>query len=161
MEFPSTDAFRAGFGAAPSGELAEWADVQNNYRVSDTVMLDGPKPGPEVKGPRYKLLRELIFFDDLSDRAAKRLWAHHAKLALKVHVGMYRYVQHWIEERIGPGAEAYPVRGVSELCFPNREVTTKRYYESDRGREEILHDTGHFIQRRLPRVYGNEYVVGE
>lgn len=156
MHFSTTAEFRAAVGLELDGELAEWIDVRNSYRLSDAVILDRPPPA-EAPGPRYKLLRELVFHEDLSDQAARRCWTHHAALALKVHAAMYGYVQHWIEERLTPGLP--PVRGISELRFPNRDILTHGYYESPRGREEILHDTGHFIQRRLPRVYANEYVL--
>ncbi len=149
----------AGFNAAFAtmrAELAIWADVLHAYRVSDTVVLDKePAPPGSLRG--FKLLRELLFHEDLSDAAAKRCWAHHARLALKVHVGMTRYVQHWIEERLSPGSP--PVRGISELYFPTREDLVQRYYESPRGRDEIVHDTAHFIERRLPRVYSREHVL--
>lgn len=154
--FDTAADFRKSYGVTPTGELAEWVDVQNNYRISDDVKIDRPAPA-EMPGPRYKLMRELFFYDDMSDAAARRCWAHHANLALKVHRAMYRYVQHWVEERLTPGLP--PVRGISELCFPNREEVTHRYYESPRGKEEVIHDTAHFIQQRLPRVYANEHVV--
>jgi hypothetical protein len=137
-------------------ELAGWADVRHSYRVSDTVILDklAAEP-PPANG--FKLLRELLFYDDMSDATARRCWAHHAKLAVKVHVGMTRYVQHWIEERLTPQTPG--ARGISELFFSTREDLVQRYYESPRGREEILHDTAHFIQARLPRVYSREFVL--
>jgi hypothetical protein len=137
-------------------DLATRADVLHAYRVSDTVVLD-KEPAADKALPGFKLLRELLFHEDLSDAAAKRCWAHHAKLALKVHVGMTRYVQHWIEERLSP--DSPPVRGISELYFPTREELVQRYYESPRGREEIVHDTAHFIERRLPRVYSREHLL--
>ena len=136
-------------------ELDRWADVKHAYRVSDTVILD-KEPARAQSLPGYKLLRELLFYEDLSDAAAKRCWAHHANLALKVHIGMTRYVQHWIEEVLTSGPAT---RGISELYFPTRDELVQRYYESPRGRDEVVHDTAHFIERRLPRVYSREFVL--
>jgi hypothetical protein len=152
----SVATFRAIFGGAAGAEVEGWADRLHAYRVSDTVILDKEPPRSE-RLPGYKLLRELLFYTDLPDRAAQRLWTHHARLALKVHVGMTRYLQHWVEERLSPDAPA--TRGISELYFPTREELAQRYYESPRGRDEILHDTGHFIEQRLPRVYAREFVL--
>jgi len=140
---------------ADGDELADWADVRHSYRVSDMVILD--KLGAEPPADGFKLLRELLFYEDMSDATAQRCWAHHAKLAVKVHIGMTRYVQHWIEERLTPQTPA--ARGISELFFPTREDLVQRYYESPRGRDEIIHDTAHFIQKRLPRVYSREFVL--
>jgi hypothetical protein len=150
----SGDGFRAALQDIRT-ELSRWADVQHVYRVSDTVILDKEPIRPQSL-PGFKLLRELLFYQDLSDSAAKRCWAHHAKLALKVHVGMTRYVQHWVEERLTPGPST---RGISELYFPTRDDLVQRYYESSRGRDEVVHDTAHFIEQRLPRVYSHEYVL--
>jgi len=136
--------------------LAGRADGLHAYRVSDTVVLDKEPSRPDSL-PGFKLLRELLFYEDMSDAAARRCWAHHARLALKVHVGMTRYVQHWVEERMSPDSPA--TRGISELYFPTREDLVQRYYESPRGRDEVVHDTGHFIERRLPRVYAREHVL--
>jgi hypothetical protein len=139
-----------------TSELLDWADVHNSYRVRERLVLDrSDKRTSRESG--FKLLRELIFFEDLSDAAAKRCWAHHGRLALKIHVGMTRYVQLWVEETLSPAP--LPTRGISELFFPTRDDLVERYYESPRGREQVLHDTGHFIQRRLPRVYSHEHVV--
>lgn len=139
-----------------SSDLLDWADVHHSYRVRETVVLDkGNAQSNRREG--FKLLRELIFFEDLSDAAAKRCWAHHGSLAVKIHVGMTRYSQLWVEETLS--AAPLPTRGISELLFPTREDLVERYYELPRGREQVLHDTGHFIQKRLPCVYSHEHVV--
>jgi hypothetical protein len=147
---------RAASAQQLTDELLQWADVHNSYRVQETVVLED-KSAPANRQRGFKLLRELIFFDDLSDAAAKRCWAHHGNLALKIHTGMSRYAQHWVEETLS--AARLPTRGISELFFPSREDLVQRYYESQRGREQVLHDTGHFIEKRLPRVYSHEHEV--
>jgi hypothetical protein len=137
-------------------DLLDWADVHHSYSVQERVVLDKSNAQSNRQNG-FKLLRELIFFEDLSDAAAKRCWAHHGNLAVKIHVGMTRYSQLWVEETLSPAP--LPARGISELFFPTHEDLAQRYYESPRGREQVLHDTGHFIQKRLPRVYSHEHVV--
>lgn len=139
-------------------QLNPWADIQHAYRVSGAVILDREGPSAEAL-PGYKLLRELQFYEDMSDTTVRRCWMHHAKLALKVHVGMSRYVQHWVEEQLTNHTPV--IRGISELYFPTREELVLGYYESARGREEVVHDTAHFIERRLPRVYSRELVISK
>lgn len=148
--------FRAATEDGAGAELSAWIDQRHAYRVSDTTILD-KEPNRSDRSSGYTLLRELLFHGDMSDAAARRCWTHHAKLALKVHVGMTRYIQHWIDERMT--AETPPARGISELYFPSREELAQRYYESPRGRDEIVHDTGHFIDKRLPRVYSYEHIL--
>jgi hypothetical protein len=147
---------RAAAAQQLNDELFQQADVNNSYRLSDTVVLEDKNSCTDRRAG-FKLLRELVFFDDMPDAAAKRCWDHHGNLALKIHVGMSHYVQHWVEERLS--REQVPTRGISELFFPTRNDLVQRYYESERGRQQVLHDTGHFIQRRLPRVYSHEHVV--
>jgi hypothetical protein len=147
---------RAASARQLTDELLDWVDIHNSYRVQERLVLDRSNTQASRQSG-FKLLRELIFFDDLSDAAAKRCWAHHGELALKIHVGMSCYAQLWVEETLS--AAPLPTRGISELFFPTRDDLVERYYESPRGREQVLHDTGHFIQKRLPRVYSHEHVV--
>ena len=141
-------AFRA-FDAA----LSDWADVRHGYRLSSSVVLDDERDDANPR-PGIKLFRELVFFLDMSDAAVKRCWAHHANLAVKVHTGARRYVRHWVEQRLSAGVDT--VRGVVEFYFPTLDDLVERYYESPRAREAVIHDTGHFIEQRLPRAYTRE-----
>lgn len=144
-DYPS--AFRAFHG-----DVGAWADIRNIYRVDSTVVKDDGAGSSPLAG--IKFFRELYFYSDMSDAAVKRCWAHHANLALKVHVAATRYVRHWVEERLGP--DTPPARGIVEFHFATREDMAERYYVSEAGREQIVHDTGHFIEKRLPRAYVRE-----
>ena len=136
--------------------LVAWADVRHGYLLSSTVVLDAPRASREPL-PGIKLFRELLFYMDMSDEAVKRCWAHHAKLAVRVHTGAARYVRHWVDERLSPGLP--PIRGVVEFYFPTAEDLVERYYQSPEGKQAIIHDTGHFIHERLPRAYARETAV--
>ena len=94
---------------------------------------------------------------DLAPAAARRQWAHHARLAIRVHIGMTRYVQHWVDEALTPGAPT--IHGLSELYFPSLAEMRDRYFDSERGKAEILHDIGHFIASGSKRFYGQEYII--
>ena len=137
-------------------ELAAWADVRNFYRVSSSIVFD---KGRDAFDPRtgIKLFRELLFYQDMSDAAVKRCWMHHANLAVQVHTGATRYVQHWVEERLAQPSPA--TRGIVEFYFPNEQALVERYYASEAGKKAVMHDTGHFIEHRLPRAYAQEVAV--
>jgi hypothetical protein len=126
------------------------------YAVSVTTVIHREGFVPSRPTPGYKLLRGLYLFDDLPDVAAQRMWAHHSELAKRVHLGLARYARHWVTARLTP--ESPQVRGFSDLHFPDEESLRLRYFDSDRGRQEILHDIGHFIAGGLPRVFTREYV---
>lgn len=130
--------------------------VQHDYVVSSRTVLHRPSLEPGLPTPGYKLIRGLFLHEDLPDVAAKRMWQHHETLAVKVHVGLGRYARHWVDERLTPDAPA--VRGFSDLHFPDAESLLHRYFDSPRGREEIVHDIAHFIRSGTERVFAREYV---
>jgi len=132
--------------------------VHHGYAVRTRTVLHRPGFSAGLPTPGYKLLRGLYLHEDLSDAAAERCWKHHEARAAKVHVGLARYARHWVEAQLTPDAPA--VRGFSDLHFPDADSMIERYFDSDRGREEILHDIGHFIRAGLNRVFAREYVFG-
>lgn len=96
------------------------------------------------------LLGRLMFHADLPDSAARRSWSHHAALAERVHVGASHYIQNWVVGPLSP--ECPPTRGLPELRFPGRRALIEGFFDSDRGRDEIVHDTSHFVSAG-PRLF--------
>jgi hypothetical protein len=154
---PHLAAWREAFGPIES-DLANRCAKRFDYRITDLIVKqDSAQDNRGTPSPGYKLMRGLVFHADLGPAAARRQWAHHANLAVRVHVGMSRYVQHWVDERLTPDAPA--VGGFSELYFPSLEAMRDRYFDSVRGKEEIIHDIGHFIAAGTKRFYGREYQI--
>lgn len=105
--------------------------------------------------PGIKIMRGIWFHDDLSPAAASRLWRHHRPLAVNVHVGLARYACLAVRSKL---SEAGPnVDGFTVLHFPNEVAMRERYFDSERGRDEITHDTGHFIASGTERMYFQEF----
>ena len=109
-------------------------------------------PRPVGRAPGVKFLSLMTFQPDLPPNAARRLWAHHAPLALRVHIGMDRYVRDWVE------AGAAGFHGIAELHFPSVDAMTTRWFDSEAGRAAIVHDVGHFLLRAT-RLYTTEHVL--
>jgi hypothetical protein len=85
-----------------------------------------------------KFLSLMTFHDDLPSATARRLWAHHAPLALRVHVGMARYVRDWVEE-LSPAELPVPrFHGIAELHFPSVQAMTEHWFDSEAGRAAIV-----------------------
>ena len=129
--------------------------AQHDYAVTMYPELQKASYAPGRPASGFKLIRGLFFYDDLSDEAAQRIWAHHAPLAAKVHIGLSRYTRHWVNAVLNPQTPA--VRGFSDLHFPDESSLMEHYYDSERGREEIVQDTGHFISAALARVFTQEH----
>lgn len=138
--------------------LQEKAAKMHIYQISDTEVLNRQvHESATVQVPGIKIMRGLFLYEDLPDTAAKRMWAHHSNLAAKVHIGLSRYARHWVDQVI---TEHSPkIRGLSDLHFPDLESIQNRYFDSERGREEISHDIGHFIQDGTVRFFGEEYIL--
>ncbi|MFV0434043.1 MAG: hypothetical protein ACK5LO_08700 [Leucobacter sp.] len=116
----------------------------------DTLHRGSPSDG-------YKLIRGLYYHDDLSREAARRSWKHHRALAERVHIGLGRYSCILFD---GPLTQAAPnLGGLSVLHFPDAKSMEHRYFDSPRGREEILHDTRHFQSHGTNRLWGQEYLL--
>lgn len=137
--------------------FAAWTRVAHVYRVTDTEVLYRPALMAGTPSPGIKLMRGLFLFDDLPDVAAQRIWHHHASLAVRVHVGLGRYARHWVDEVLTPGSPK--VRGFSDLHFPDEASMRERYFDSQRGREQVLHDVGNFICGGTKRFYAREHIL--
>jgi hypothetical protein len=156
--FPEYDAVldlwgsEAALDAALAGLAPRVAALRHvSVRVAETVEKDD-LPRPQGRAAGVKFLSLMVFKDDLPEAVARRLWAHHAGLALRVHVGMARYVRDWVVGS-APG-----FHGIAELHFPSNEAMTTRWFDSDAGRDAIIHDVGHFLARAT-RLYTTEHVL--
>jgi hypothetical protein len=119
--------------------------------VAETVEKDElPRPAGRAAG--VKFLSLMRFRPDLPEAAARRLWAHHAGLALRVHVGMARYLRDWVTE----GEAGF--QGIAELHFPSEKAMLTRWFDSEAGRAAIIHDVGHFLEGAT-RLYTTEHVL--
>lgn len=122
-----------------------------SLRLDETVEKDA-LPRPPGCAPGVKFLSLMTFQPDLPVAVARRLWAHHASLALDVHVGMTRYVRDWV---IAGDATFH---GIAELHFPSVEAMMTRWFRDEAGRAAIAHDVGHFLLRAT-RLYATEHVL--
>lgn len=149
---------RSGSGSwlAELADIAPGAQRRDIYRVEPTVELDQQKENSIGGSPGIKYIGLLEFHADLPDSAAKRSWEIHAALAVNVHVGMDKYVRNWVVETPTPGSK--PARGIAELHFPSEQAITQRFFDSERGMREILHDTSHFVASGA-RSFASEHIL--
>ncbi len=99
-----------------------------------------------------KLLALLDFHPDLGPAALARIWAHHAQLATQVHVGAQRYRRHLVTQAWSSTGEPPAAGGIAEIDFIEDADLTQRYFDTEQGRQAIVHDVGHFI-RQARRLY--------
>lgn len=136
--------------------LTGWAGAVAAYRVNETIEREQRPRAAPGRSPGVKFLSLMRFHDDLPPRARRRIWAHHAGLALKVHVGMDIYVRNVVEAALTK--DAPEVHGVAELHFPTMRDMRERWFDSPAGREAIIQDVGHFLHSAV-RLYTSEHVI--
>lgn len=126
------------------------------YEVEEDEVVNRMDGKTTLPSEGFKLMRGLFFFPDLPDSAVRRSWKHHQKLAVSVHKGLARYACIWVHRALTPGAPR--IQGISVLHFPSAEELRVNYFDSARGRSEIIHDIAHFISHGTARVFAKEFI---
>jgi hypothetical protein len=137
-------------------DLAPSVERTETFRVTEWVEKDLQPTMRDERSPGVKYIALCAFHDDLTDVGVKRSWAQHVGLALAVHVGASKYVRNWVDEAIS--ASSTEVRGVVELHFKTMADLETRWFDSDRGRDQIIQDVGHFL-KSATRMFTSEYVL--
>ena len=154
MWLPTEADFRAISEPWPKA-LIDRTTARHRYRASETTIWTRERERPGRK-PGLKYLGLLEFHDDLSEHAIRRSWAHHTHLARRAHPHAETYLQNWLDESLDAGAP--PARGVSELYLPPESDPFANFFASETARQEITHETMHFI-RAGRRFYTTEHVL--
>ncbi len=132
----------------------DWARLElplatvHAYHVDARRIFERGNPAREPHA--ITLLGQLLFHPDLPDSAARRSWSLHAPLAERVHIGATGYIQNWVLAPLSPGCP--PARGLPQMRWPDEQALVERFFDSERGREEIAQDTAHFVASG-PRFY--------
>jgi hypothetical protein len=142
------DAVLTSEGHGPLPAIPAEVIMFHAYAVESRTLFD--RGVPHDPASAITLTGRLMFHADLPDSAARRSWSLHAPLAERVHIGADRYIQNWVTDVLTP--DSPPTRGLPELRFPDESALVDRFFDSDRGRDEILQDTAHFVASG-PRLY--------
>jgi hypothetical protein len=128
---------------------APWSSARVEGYVVDEVVqreysrawADDGRPSPGIKAVY------LVGFGPPADRARRiRHWRHvHGPLALRHHVGCWKYVQNAVERPVG---DADPgIDGIAELHFRTVADLEERMYDSAAGAAAIGADVTGFVAR--------------
>ena len=137
-------------------ELSERRAKLDVFRTTEWIEKDRPAPAGHGRSLGIKYMSQCTFHDDLPDSAARRSWDIHVPLALRVHVGVAKYVRNWVEEPLSPVTGK--VQGIVELHFDNISDLEQRWFDSERGRAEIVQDVGHFLKGAV-RMFTTEHIL--
>jgi uncharacterized protein (TIGR02118 family) len=107
---------------------------------------------PGVKSIFFAARREGMTHDEFA-----RYWGEqHAPLALKHHVGMWRYARNVVKSALS--AEAPDWDGLAVLHFRTPRDLRERFYDSDEGRAVIAADVAKFGGRGRV-LYTSEFIL--
>ena len=146
-----------GSGPLPALEGVErvsgWVVEEQRPKRYERDWADG-EPSPGVK-----LMTLMRPAEGRSLEECARYWVErHTPLALRVHVGLWNYVQNVVVEPLGDSdAEVF---GVVELHFRSRESLREERYDSEAGRQAIREDVPRFMAiDRAQGGYFTELIV--
>jgi uncharacterized protein (TIGR02118 family) len=134
----------------PAGAFATWrADpalgAGAGYVVDEAVQRDYPRTWSEGESsPGIKAVYLIRPTPGISVEEFVRHWRDvHGPLALRHHIGAWKYVQNAVEERFG---DADPtIVGLAELHFPTVDDLVERMYDSEEGVQAIAADVAQFV----------------
>lgn len=134
--------------------------VEHVYHVSEKVEREREQTWPAGdRSPGVKSVYLARRRDDMSHEAFAAHWRDtHAPLALKHHVGMWRYVRNVVLEPLTP--DAPPWDGFAELHFRTAQDLRERMYDSDEGRAVIAADIARFSGAGRV-LHTSEYIVSD
>lgn len=136
--------------APPALERVEaWRVEEHEPKPYDRDWHDGER------SPGVKLVTLMRPAEGRTHAECARYWREqHTPLALRVHVGLWHYVQNVVLEALTPGAD--DVFGVVELHFRSRESLRDERYDSEAGRQAVREDIPRFMS--LDRTQGGYFV---
>jgi len=128
------------------------------YQVSEHLERDYDRDWPAgERSPGIKSFYLAKRRDDFSHEAFAHHWgANHAPLALRHHVGMWRYVRNVVTGPMTPGAPDWD--GMAALHFRTSADFRERFYDSDEGRRIIAADIASFTTGGRA-LHTSEYIV--
>lgn len=143
---PSYDAVAEAWlanGASGTAFPLELPGTAHVYRVEETVERDYERTWPVGdRSPGVKSIYLARRSRDMTQDEYAAYWGdRHAPLALKVHVGMWRYARNVVIEG-APGSAHWD--GFAVLHFRTAEDLRERFYDSEAGRAAIAADVAEF-----------------
>lgn len=123
---------------------AEFAGACHVYLVEETVEKPYERTWPlGERSPGVKSFFLALRHPSMSHEQMAKYWGEqHAPLALRIHVGMWRYTRNVVSEPLTAGAPDWD--GMAILHFRTAEDLRERFYDSDAGRAAIAADVAKF-----------------
>lgn len=153
---PAAALYSATAGPAIMQSLTSRSAACHSYLVNDVVEKDQQTFASGQRAPGVNLVSAITWAAGKSDEAGRQGWRKHGPLACRVHIGMTRYVQNYIEQVVTPGSPAY--NGVAVLYFPTLQDLEQRLYDTPQNAEVIAADVKSFVNlEKIVTFYTSQY----
>ena len=130
---------------APGAFSHDLVGLTHTYAVAEKVEKER-EPRTWALGERSPGVKSIYLAGRRKDQTHEQFAAHwagtHAPLALKHHIGMWRYVRNTTSQTVSAGAPDWD--GFAELHFKTAQDLRERFYDSDEGRAVIAADIAKF-----------------
>jgi uncharacterized protein (TIGR02118 family) len=142
---------------SPPGIPFELQGTAHVYRVHEIVEREYERTWPVgERSPGVKSIYLARRRPDMTQDRYARYWGNrHAPLALRVHVGMWRYVRN-VVVRSAPRSDKWD--GFAVLHFRTAQDLRERFYDSDDGRAAIAADVAEFTSGGRA-LHTSEYIL--
>ncbi len=130
----------------------------HSYLVSEVLEKNQQTFAPGQRAPGVNLVSAITWAPDKNDVTGRQGWRKHGPLACRVHIGMTRYVQNYIEQALTPGVPPY--NGVAMLYFPTLQDLEQRLYDTPQNAEVIAADVKSFVNlEKIVTFYTTQYTL--
>jgi len=120
---------------------------QQMFRVEEHVEKAQLERAPGIM-EGVRLLSPLFPVEGATPAQSVGFWDEHVPLALRVHVGMSRYVRDIVLDVIDD--DPSPVFGVASLHFPSDEAIRDHFFDSPESIPEHAADLSRFVGKTAP-----------
>lgn len=138
-----------------NGLIAGTADA---YEVTELTKKEYDRGWPDgERSPGIKSIYIARRHKDMTQAEYARYWSdQHGPLALRIHIGMWRYTQNVVVSAKSPGAPHFD--GFALLHFRTSEDLRERFYLDDAGRNAIAEDVARFTSGGRV-LHTSEYIL--
>lgn len=125
----------------PTGGTQQVFEVDEHVEKAELDRRPGIMEGIRLLSPLYPV-------DGATREQSVGYWDQHVPLALRVHIGMNRYVRDIVRAVLSE--EPSPVFGVASLHFPSDDAIRDRFFDSPDSIPEHAADLARFVGAVVP-----------
>jgi EthD domain len=150
--------YNSAVGAAFERGLHSRGATCCSYLVNEVVEKDRQTFARGERAPGVNLVSAITWGEGKSNEQGRQGWRNHGPLACRIHIGMTRYVQNYVEQVLTPGAPPY--NGVAILYFPTLQDLEQRLYDRPESAELIGADVRSFVNlEKIVTFYTTQYTM--